>query len=171
MATNLFDAPIPGQSLTTDPDSAGPWEMPPKFNNTNQALDHLFKVVTSQTFIRNYTTVLEEDKKCYIDQLAVHMLSEGFINGFWTVDVMMLLVEPLIIMLVWAAAQLHKNASFSNDTGYEDRTGFEELAGLVADDEIAEGPSETPEEPAEDQAPAQSPLTANVPQSPLTGGM
>lgn len=170
MAENLFSAPIPGESLTRDPSSRMPCEMPPKFNTPNKALDHLFKVVTSENFIKNYMVVLEEDKKCHIDKVVVGMLSEGFLNGLWTVDMMMLLVEPLTIMMVWAAAQLRKSVSFSNDTGYEDRTGFEEIMGLVADEDIAEGPVETQELPPEEPA-QQSPLTANVPQSPLTGGM
>lgn len=165
---DIFSAPIPGQSLTRDPEMRGPWEMPPKLNTPNQALDHLFKVVTSPEFIKAYDKLLEEDRKFYVDELAVGMLQEGFINGLWTVDMMMLLVEPLIAMMVWAAAQLDRSPSFSTDTGYEDRTGFEEITGMV----VEEAP-EIPEEPqvAPEESPQTSALTANIPQSPLTGGM
>lgn len=168
---DIFNGPIPGQSLTQDPSTRGPWEMPPKFSTANRAIDHLFNIVTSTQFIKAYNTLLQEDKKFYVDELVVGMLSEGFINGLWTVDVMVLLVEPLTAMMVWAAAQLGRSPTFSNDTGYEDRTGFEELVGLLDDDEIPEGPSEIPEEPEEVPEAPQSPLTANIPKSPLTGGM
>lgn len=166
---DIFNAPIPGQSLTRDPDMRGPWEMPPRFTTPNQCLDHLFKTVTSPEFIKAFDKLLEEDRKFYVDELAVGMLQEGFINGLWTVDTMLLLVEPLIIMMVWEAAQLDRSPSFSNDTGYEDRTGFEELTGMVVED----APQELPEEPQEAPMEAQqaSPLTSNIPQSPLTGGM
>lgn len=165
--TAIFNGPVPGQSLTQDPDMRAPYEQPPKFNTPNQALDHLFNVVTSEGFVDAYDTLLREDKRFYTDELVVNMLTEGVINGLWTPDVMMLLVEPLTIMMVWVASQLNRSPSFSNDTGYEDRTGFEELVGMV--DEVEpeapeEAPELTPEEPT-------SPLTANIPQSPLTGGM
>lgn len=166
-STDVFKGPVPGQSLTQDPEMRGPWESAPKFNTANQAIDHLFTVVTSKGFIDAFDTLLREDKRFYTDELVINMLSEGMMNGLWTPDLMMLLVEPLTIMMVWAASQLNRSPSFSNDTGYEDRTGFEELTGMVADVEPeapVEAPLETPEEP-------QSPLTSNIPQSPLTGGM
>lgn len=166
---NIFSAPIPGQSLTRDPEMRGPWEMAPKFNTPNQCLDHLFKVVSSRKFIKAYDKLLEEDKRFFVDELAVGMLQEGFLNGLWTVDIMMLLVEPLIAMMVWAAAQLDRSPSFSTDTGYEDRTGFEDLSGMVVE-EAPEQPIEEPQE-APQEASQASPLTSNIPQSPLTGGM
>lgn len=166
---DIFNAPIPGQSLTQDPDARGPWEMPPKFNTPNQALDHLFNVVSSREFIQGFDKLLEEDKRFYVDRLAVGMLQEGFINGLWTVDTMLLLVEPLMVMMVWAAAQLDRSPSFSNDSGYEDRTGFEDLTGMVVE-EAPEQPIEEPMEAPQEAAQA-SPLTANIPQSPLAGGM
>ena len=33
--------PIPGQSLTNDPDTPYPWEQPPKFTKYQDALDYL----------------------------------------------------------------------------------------------------------------------------------
>ncbi|AHK11875.1 hypothetical protein CHOED_015 [Vibrio phage CHOED] len=169
---SIFNGPIPGQSLTQDPATRGPWEMPPKFTTANKALDHLFKVVTSKKFIQAYDKLLGEDKRFYTDELAANMLSEGFINGLWTVDVMVLLVEPLIAMMVWAAAQLGRSPSFSTDTGYEDRTGFEEIMGALEANEIPEAPQEDQEIPQDvPQEAPQSPLTSNIPQSPLTGGM
>lgn len=167
----IFNAPIPGSSLTKDPDSRGPWEMPPKFSSVNQAIDHLFRTVTSETFIRNYDVLMSEDKRFYVDELAVQILMEGFMNGLWTPDMMLLLVEPLMIMMIWAAAQLDRSPTFSNDTGYEDRTGFESIMEMLDDDQIPEGPVDTPEEPTEAPEAPESPLVSNIPQSPLTGGM
>lgn len=170
----VFNAPIPGQSLTQDPGSRGPWEMPPKFTTTNQALDHLFNVVTSKNFIQSYGELLMEDKKFYTDELAAGILSEGFINGLWTTDTMMLLMEPLIILMVWAAAQLDKSPSFSTDTGFEDRTGFEALTDIVVEDipeEPPVEPEEVPEEPTEPTPPIVSQLEGGQQTSPLVGGM
>ena len=174
---DLFNAPIPGQSLTQDPNSRGPWEMPPKFNSVNAATDHLFKTIMSPSFIDALSTIASEDKKFYVDELVAAILSEGFLNGLWTVDAMLLLVDPLTAMLVWAYSHLDASPTFSTDTGYEDRTGFEDLVSeALGDTDTPTAPTATqeiPEDPQETQGPtgAQSPLTSNVPQSPLTGGL
>lgn len=165
----IFSGPIPGQSLTQDPSAAQPHEQPPKFTTVNQALDYLYDVVTSKGFMMNYDKLLDEDKRFYTDVLVSNMLSEGFINGLWTADLMALLVEPLMILMVWSASLLDKSPTFSNDTGYEDRTGYEELMGMMDADELPEAPIEEPEETPE--AAPSSPLTNQVPTSPLTGGM
>lgn len=162
---NYFNAPIPGQSLTQDPSSAGPWERPPKFNTVNQALDHMFQVCTSKGFINNYNKLLMEDKKFYVDELVSGMLSDGFIKGLWTVDVMSLMVEPLLILMVWVAAQLDQSPSFSTDTGYEDRTGFDELVGMVTEDDVTQF-----QEGSQDEQDLTEGTQDNQPQSPLVAG-
>lgn len=166
----VFNGPIPGQSLTQDPTSRGPWEMPPQMNTANQAIDHLFNTVTSPKFIAAYDELLREDKRFYVDELVVGMLSEGFLNGLWTVDMMVLLVEPLTVLMVWSAAQLDKSPSFSGDTGVEDRTGFEELTEIMLEDApeiVPEEPTEVPEEPT---IPVEENPAATAPQSPLVTG-
>lgn len=164
----IFSGPIPGQSLTQDPDAPAPYEMPPKFTTVNQSLDYLFNVVTSKGFMENFDKLLDADKRFYVDALVCNMLEEGFINGLWSVDLMSLLVEPFMILMIWAAAQLNRSPTFSNDTGYEDRTGYEELMGMMEPDELPTAPAEEPEEPIKEPT---SPLTNQVPASPLTGGL
>lgn len=180
----LTNAPIPGQSLTRSPDQKGPWEMPPKFPNTMEAMDHLLGVVSNRKFMKNYARLVAKDKKLFVDRLASSMLQEGFINGMWTVDTMMLLIEPLIALLVWAAAQLDATVSFSNDTGFEDRSGFD-----YSDDAIMQtlNPENAIEQPPEEdvqdaqaelseQQGTEAPVNPNVaapsqgPSSPLVGG-
>ena len=39
-SSEFLDAPIPGQSLTTEPKSR-PWEQPPKYTTAEEALDFL----------------------------------------------------------------------------------------------------------------------------------
>lgn len=166
----VFNGPIPGQSLTQDPDSRGPWERPPQFNTPNQAIDHLFNTVTSPKFIASYDELLSEDKRFYVDELVVGMLSEGFLNGLWTVDMMVLLVEPLTVLMVWSAAQLDKSPSFSTDTGVEDRTGFEELTELMLEDAPEIVPNEPEEGLVAPEASVEENPVAATPQSPLVTG-
>lgn len=177
----LFNAPVPGQSLTRSPEQKGPWEQPPKFIDPEDALDHLFGVVMSKQFASHLATIVSKDKKAFIDRIASSMLQEGFLNGLWTVDMMMLLVEPLVIMLVYAASLLDATVSFSTDSGYEDRTGFDyftdAVLGQPADDAMIQQPtSEDKAEASEatgDNQGTESPTAPNPTaprQSPLVGG-
>lgn len=172
----IFNSPIPGQALTQSPEMRGPWESPPAMNTANQVLDHFYGVVTSPKFIENYATLISEDKQFFVDELAVAMLQEGFLKGLYTVDTMVLVVEPVIVLLVWAGAQLGYPVSFSTDSGYEDRTGFEALVGMTAEDAIPQAPEEAlgaGQGMAEQSPPLQDPaeMPAANPQSPLVGGM
>jgi len=175
-AEQLFNGPIPGESLTRSPSERGPYEMPPKFASTAEAMDYLLGVITSDNFIDNFAEIIKPDKAIFVDKLTAELVKEGFINGLWTVDTAMLLVEPLMALMIWAAAQLDATVSFSNDTGYEDRTGFDYVTDALIGDpnEIMiqqpeegeleqEGLDEQPEIPEQPNAP--------VGASPLLGGL
>ncbi|WFZ78503.1 hypothetical protein MQM1_020 [Aeromonas phage vB_AsaP_MQM1] len=180
----LFSAPIPGQSLTEAPDSRRPWELPPKFNTSGQALDHLFNTIIGKKFQRNFHKLMKEDKQFFVDRIAAQMLQEGFLNGLWTVDLMLVMVEPLIIMLVWLSSTMDLTVSFSTDNGSEDRTGFEGIfeammGGPVGFDDAAQATEDAAQGPdAASQGagqPAEQPQATPSAQqgmvSPLVGGM
>lgn len=174
---NLFTGPIPGQSLTRSPDQRAPYEMPPKFASSTAALDHLLLMITDRTFIKNLAILLRQNKKLKIDRMASAILQQGFVNGMWTVDTAMLLIEPLLCLMVWAAAQQDASVTFSNDTGYEDRTGFDYVSGALGgdpDEVMNDRPvSDTDvleEKHGAEQAP-EAPAQAAAPQSPLVGGI
>ena len=42
-----FSKPVPGQSLTNDPDNPYPWESPPEFVNVNTAIDSIVMNILS----------------------------------------------------------------------------------------------------------------------------
>ena len=44
MIENIFDAPIPGQSLTDTPGNS-PWEHPPQFSNVNDAAEYVWNTL------------------------------------------------------------------------------------------------------------------------------
>lgn len=129
--TDLFNAPVPGQSLTRSKENKMPMEMPPKLNTLEEALDHMFGVIMSKKFGKHLATLVVKDKKAHMDRIASQMVQSGIIGGLYSVDVGMLLVEPVLIMLIFAAAQLDATVSFSTDSGYEDRTGFDYLTDAV----------------------------------------
>ncbi len=40
-----LNRPIPGSSLTSDPDSPAPWEKPPEFVNLEESLKYLLDII------------------------------------------------------------------------------------------------------------------------------
>jgi len=163
---NLFSGPIPGQSLTRSPDQRAPYEMPPKFPDTAAAMDHLLLMVHNEKFIRNFATLVKKNKKMYLDKMVSAILQQGFVHGMWTVDTAMLLIEPLLCLLVWAAAQQDATVSFSTDTGYEDRTGFDYVTDALVGDpnEVAIG------KPTDKEVIETKEVVEPSQQSPLVGG-
>lgn len=185
LENQLFNGPIPGQSLTQDPDSRQPWELPPKYNTPEDAMDHLRNVVSSEAFVASYSELLAAgrrgDRNFYTDRLAAEMLIEGFMAGLWTVDMMILLAEPTVVLMAWVASQLGEVPRFTTDTGYEDRTGYEQMVDMVTESEeltpsapqqspfISSAPQVTPEAPM--AAPTVTPEAAPTPLSPTTGAL
>jgi hypothetical protein len=51
--TTQLGRPIPGQSLTTDPDNPAPYEKPPRFTSVHEASEFLFeKLIEEETYMQ-----------------------------------------------------------------------------------------------------------------------
>lgn len=98
MLMNPFDAPIPGESLTTDPESRMPFEKPPKFTEVDPAIREIFMRITDEENLDNILDILRE--KTPVEDLAQVILFEGFRQGQYTPDLMLLLIEPTIYLLL-----------------------------------------------------------------------
>jgi len=90
--------PIPGQSLTNNPDNSLPFERPTKFVEVQPALDQLFLELTDENTIDKLEDVLS--RKIPVATIAEQILFKGFSEGLWNPDLMMLLLEPTIYMIM-----------------------------------------------------------------------
>ena len=84
--------PVPGQSLTNDPENPYPFEKPPKFTNLKQAQQEIAtKLMEEDTYevvmnaVANGTPVMD---------ITSNIRYAGFRSGKWNPDLMMLLAEP-----------------------------------------------------------------------------
>jgi len=93
-----FDRPIPGQSLTNSPDQKYPWETPPQFTNVTEAQLYLFAELTQKDRFVALTNALAD--KVPVDILTRTILFEGFSRGLWSIDLLMLLIEPLAVIIM-----------------------------------------------------------------------
>jgi len=90
--------PIPGQSLTANPDEPRPFERPPDFTNFKEALDYTAAELLLE---ENYTPmVLAMGDGIPVTDLAMQIGYVGFREGKWNPDLMMMLIEPLMYLLM-----------------------------------------------------------------------
>ena len=95
-----FSKPVPGQSLTNDPDNPYPWESPPEFVNVNTAIDSIvMNILSDEEKLANIIEVLASGE-IPIAGIAQIILEDGFRKGKYNPDLMLLLAEPLMVVLM-----------------------------------------------------------------------
>ena len=117
MIENIFDAPIPGQSLTDTPGNS-PWEHPPQFSNVNDAAEYVWTTLHEPEVSVQILTFLKNDIP--VEAIARMILFGGFAEGKWTPDVAMLIAEVVFkqIMAMGIRAEIPKMKLFLGDQSY-----------------------------------------------------
>ena len=95
-STNMFDAPIPGQSLTDEPGNY-PWEHPPQTASIEEATDAVYESIMKEENMARMFTLLRMGIP--IEALVKVITFSGFLEGKWTVDAAKLL-EPIVAMMI-----------------------------------------------------------------------
>lgn len=90
--------PIPGSSLTSDPNNPAPYETPPDYVNIHEASEWIFSKLIEETNYDQLIQVLSEDMP--VMDIAQVILFTGFTQGKWDPNLMMLLVEPTAYMIL-----------------------------------------------------------------------
>ena len=90
--------PIPGQSLTTDPNNPAPYEQPPEFTNIHEASEHIFNnLIKEESYVPLMKLLLDDMP---IMDIAQTLIFTGFTEGKWNPDLMIMLAEPVAYMLL-----------------------------------------------------------------------
>lgn len=84
--------PIPGSSLTSDPDNPAPYERPPEYTNIHKASEWIFGQLIQEENYQQLIQVLLEDMP--VMDVTQVLLFRGYMEGKWDGNLMMLLVEP-----------------------------------------------------------------------------
>ena len=98
LAVPSFDRPIPGESLTSDPDNPMPFEGAPEITQQAEGVNYLFLMVTDEDAYPDIMSSIREGVP--LSEIAQLILFEGFMQGKWNPDLLILLFEPLIYMLM-----------------------------------------------------------------------
>ena len=110
---DMFDAPTPGSSLTSDPQNPRAWETPPEFNTEEEALKNIFMNLTDEDNHEQLLNSLRDGNP--IEMIVQVILFKGFQEGNWSPDLMLLLVEPTIYIVMWLADQAGIDAILDSD--------------------------------------------------------
>ena len=143
--------PIPGQSLTNNPDNPYPWEQPPQFTELQPAIDALFIDMTEP---ESYSGIVQMARQgTPISDITQFILYAGFQEGNWNPDLMMLLIEPtlyLIMALVERAGVLY----YTIYRGEEEEDFDDDEEQLSAMEKVMATAKEKIKEPTKGQIPS-----------------
>jgi hypothetical protein len=120
--------PIPGQSLTNDPESPAPFEKSPEFTTVNRSVEHIWdKLIEPETYQAVLGAVADGTP---IMDLVQVMLYSGFQEGKWNPDLMLMLAEPVTYMIM-ALAERQDIPMTIYEGELEDETDDEMMFGAT----------------------------------------
>jgi hypothetical protein len=96
-----LDVPTPGESLTTEPEASKAYEKPPEFSQVGDAVEDMFMRLTAEDTIDQFLDLMRDGMP--VENIAQVVLFEGFRQGMYNLDVMLLLIEPTIYILLYLA--------------------------------------------------------------------
>jgi len=90
--------PIPGQSLTDNPDQSYPWESPPEYTDFNKAFNYLAEELLEEEIYVPLMVAMGQGVP--ISDITLQLLQRGFQEGKWNPDMFMMLIEPTMYLLM-----------------------------------------------------------------------
>ncbi len=112
-AGTSFNRPIPGQSLTDSPDAPRPFEGPPQFTDRTKLLEHYFEVLTEENTYESLLDTLESGMS--IMEIVQTLLMQGFQEGLFNPDMMLMVAEPLAYMIAALAERAEVDFTIMGD--------------------------------------------------------
>ena len=98
VGVNPFNAPVPGESLTSSPDMPRAWERPPQYTSQDTAMEAIYMEITSEDSLRKLINIINDGVA--LDEIAQVILYKGYTEGKFSPDLMLLLIEPTIYLLI-----------------------------------------------------------------------
>ena len=97
-STTSFNAPIPGESLVSSPDTPNKWERPPAYTTEERAMEELYLVLTEKEKLTELIKIIDDGVA--LDEIAQIVLYKGYTEGQYNPDLMLLMIEPTIYLLI-----------------------------------------------------------------------
>jgi hypothetical protein len=116
--------PVPGQSLTQDPENPMPWETPPEFTDIQEYVDAAFLDISDPETLPTLLDALRHDAP--VEYLVEQYLQNDVQKGKITPDLMMLAIEPVMYILITMATYGGIDPNFAEDVEEDDGEGMAE---------------------------------------------
>ena len=97
---NLFDAPIPGQSLTAEL-GARPWQQPPQYTTVEEAFEFYATKLTDPAINDSLLDALEMGTP--VGPVAEILVQSGAMEGKHSIDVSILILPVLMELIAYVA--------------------------------------------------------------------
>ena len=123
----LFDAPIPGMSLTHEL-GARPWQSPSQFTTVDEAIDFYMDRMATEEYMEQAVEVMKMGVP--VTTIANSMQMAGVMEGKHNIDVGMLVI-PLIMEMLMLIAE---NADIEYDDGLSDDVDTEQTSDSRLDE-------------------------------------
>jgi hypothetical protein len=124
-AGTSFKRPMPGESLTRDPDQRLPFEGSPQFTDRTDALEYYFELFTRE---ENYIAIMDAlESGVPIMEVVQVFLMQGFQEGLYNPDLMIILAEPLAYMIAALAERADVDFTIMGDEDEMPTTEEQEL--------------------------------------------
>ena len=149
VGVNPFNAPIPGESLTTSPDMKKAWERPPKYIDQDNAIEAIYMELTDEDTLRKLINMINDGTP--LDEIAQVTLYKGYTEGLFSPDLMIMLIEPTLYLLI-AIADYAEIKDYVLYEGEEDDPDTE-----IPDDDIT--PVDMDGDGIPDEKPSESRIT------------
>jgi hypothetical protein len=110
---HLFEAPIPGQSLTNSPDEPHPWEKPPIITSQRDAINRIFLDIMKPDNMETLARLMMDQVP--ISNISELLLKTAFQKGFINPDLAISLMEPVMYMLLTIAEKVGIDPVLADD--------------------------------------------------------
>ena len=110
---HLFEAPIPGQSLTNSLEEPYPWEGAPEITSQKEALNKIFLEIIKPDNIEVLGTAMSDGIP--VAGLAEVLIKTSFQKGKINPDLAITLMEPVMYILLSVAEKIGVDPVLSDD--------------------------------------------------------
>ena len=112
MVVSIFNAPIPGQSLTSGKPGSRPYERAPELNTVEEALAFYMQKLSDQEVIDDFMILLESGAP--IKPVVESLYMSGVMRGKHNLDIGLLVALPLMEFFAAVADSYGINYKFTN---------------------------------------------------------
>ena len=149
VGVNPFNAPVPGESLTSPSDMPKAWERPAKYTDQDEVMEEIYMELTSPDNLMPLIEMIDEGTP--LDQIAQVILYKGYTQGLYNPDLMTLLAEPTIYLLIAIAdyADINDYVLYEGEEDDPDGQIYGDDVEPVSMDDDDEGVAKKPKKTSE----------------------